>query len=118
MWYVRILVIILWLLILFKRVVVHRELADEFRHGFTCATLLRYPRAVGARRQRERVSQDKSGPCDRRVHYFTATLALRTYPEKDVVNDVWRVVNAAYVDPTFNGLDWKAVRLKVRQERN
>lgn len=32
---------------------------------------------------------------------------------KDVVNEVWRVVNAAYVDPTFNGQDWKAARLKV-----
>ncbi|CAM9216407.1 unnamed protein product [Ectocarpus sp. 4 AP-2014] len=36
--------------------------------------------------------------------------------EQDVVNDVWRVVNAAYVDPTFNGQDWKAVRLKVLKQ--
>lgn len=33
---------------------------------------------------------------------------------QDVLNDVWRVVNAAYVDPTFNGQDWKAIRLKVQ----
>lgn len=33
--------------------------------------------------------------------------------EQEVVNDIWRVVNLAYVDPTFNGQDWKAVRLKV-----
>lgn len=33
--------------------------------------------------------------------------------EQDVLNDVWRVVNAAYVDPTFNGQDWKAIRLKA-----
>ncbi|CAN0435539.1 unnamed protein product, partial [Scytosiphon promiscuus] len=42
------------------------------------------------------------------------SLALVGVPSQDVVNDVWRVVNAAYVDPTFNGQDWKAVRLKVR----
>ncbi|CAM9304359.1 unnamed protein product, partial [Laminaria digitata] len=34
---------------------------------------------------------------------------------QDVLNDVWRVVNAAYVDPTFNGQDWKAIRLKVKR---
>lgn len=33
--------------------------------------------------------------------------------EQDVVNEVWRVVNAAYVDTTFNGQDWKAVRMKA-----
>eukprot|EP00904_Undaria_pinnatifida_P002727 jgi/Undpi1/12455/HiC_scaffold_5.g02126.m1 len=33
--------------------------------------------------------------------------------EQDVLNDVWRVVNSAYVDPTFNGQDWKAIRLKA-----
>ncbi|CAM9798807.1 unnamed protein product [Pylaiella littoralis] len=40
-------------------------------------------------------------------------LASALSEEQDVVNDVWRVVNAAYVDPTFNGQDWKAVRMKM-----
>ncbi|CAB1119187.1 unnamed protein product [Ectocarpus sp. CCAP 1310/34] len=43
-------------------------------------------------------------------------LASALSEEQDVVNDVWRVVNAAYVDPTFNGQDWKAVRLKVLKQ--
>ena len=33
--------------------------------------------------------------------------------KQEVINDVWRVVNAAYVDPTFNGQDWKSIRMKV-----
>ncbi|CAM9256254.1 unnamed protein product [Ascophyllum nodosum] len=33
--------------------------------------------------------------------------------KQEVINDVWRVVNAAYVDPTFNGQDWKSIRMKT-----
>ncbi|CBJ48846.1 carboxyl-terminal protease [Ectocarpus siliculosus] len=44
------------------------------------------------------------------------SLASALSEEQDVVNDVWRVVNAAYVDPTFNGQDWKAIRLKVLKQ--
>eukprot|EP00752_Nemacystus_decipiens_P009917 g8849.t1 len=43
-------------------------------------------------------------------------LASALSEEQDIVNDVWRVVNSAYVDPTFNGQDWKAIRLKALKQ--
>ncbi|CAM9388841.1 unnamed protein product [Chrysoparadoxa australica] len=38
--------------------------------------------------------------------------ALALTEEQEVVNDAWKTCNSAYVDQTFNGVDWKATRLK------
>eukprot|EP00639_Heterosigma_akashiwo_P035557 CAMPEP_0194725676 /NCGR_PEP_ID=MMETSP0296-20130528/28337_1 /TAXON_ID=39354 /ORGANISM="Heterosigma akashiwo, Strain CCMP2393" /LENGTH=197 /DNA_ID=CAMNT_0039630287 /DNA_START=29 /DNA_END=618 /DNA_ORIENTATION=- len=36
--------------------------------------------------------------------------------EQRLVADAWRTVNRAYVDPTFNGNDWQAVRLSTLKQ--
>lgn len=44
--------------------------------------------------------------------FFTPAPALALTEEQEIINEAWRVVNLAFVDKTFNGLDWKAERLK------
>lgn len=41
---------------------------------------------------------------------FSKSLAVLRESPKEIVDEVWQVINQDYVDGTFNGTDWRAVR--------
>ncbi len=41
---------------------------------------------------------------------FSKSLAVLRESPKEVIDEVWQVINHDYVDATFNGTDWQAVR--------
>lgn len=44
--------------------------------------------------------------------HFSKSWALLKEGPKEIVDEVWQVINHDYVDGTFNGTDWRAVRNK------
>lgn len=44
--------------------------------------------------------------------HFSKSWALFKESPKEIVDEVWQVINHDYVDGTFNGTDWRAVRNK------
>lgn len=40
----------------------------------------------------------------------TQTIAEYDKSYKEIVDEVWQIVNTQFVDPSFNGVDWQAVR--------
>ncbi len=49
--------------------------------------------------------------------HLSKSWALRNSP-KEIVDEVWQVVNRDYVDGTFNGNDWRAIRRDYLIDRN
>ncbi len=42
--------------------------------------------------------------------YLSQSQAFLKESPKELVDEVWQIINQQYVDATFNGVDWKAVR--------
>lgn len=49
--------------------------------------------------------------------HLSRSWALRNSP-KEIVDEVWQVINRDYVDGTFNGNDWRAIRRDYLMGRN
>ena len=47
--------------------------------------------------------------------HFSRSWALFQESPKEIVDEVWQVINHDYVDGTFNGVDWRAVRNQYLQ---
>jgi carboxyl-terminal processing protease len=47
--------------------------------------------------------------------HFSRSWALFKESPKEVVDEVWQVINHEYVDGTFNGVDWRAIRTEYLQ---
>ena len=47
--------------------------------------------------------------------HFSKSWALFKESPKEIVDEVWQVINHDYVDGTFNGVDWRAVRNEYLQ---
>lgn len=50
------------------------------------------------------------------LHWSSSQASLKESP-KEIVDEVWQVINRTYVDQTFNGTDWRAVRKEYLQKK-